>query len=527
MTADDLATMAAAFDLTDSDIEAAAEKIAGQVRRMATLWQSQRTPEPIATKYLRGMAARHHVELPAKDGFTQRLNRLGDPAWWRRALRKRLRTVEHQAIKRGAVHRHASPYVSGKALRRYEADRRRLTSLLASLEVLNVGTGEVIALDEVIAASQANPANRRMAMMARIKGIEARARSKEHEALFLTITAPSRMHARHHTGQANDGHDGSSPRQVQTYLHGVWRKAMRSMQRDGLTAYGMRTVEPHHDACPHWHVLLFAASGQSEAILRTLRAYALADSPDEKGADEHRFKVERIDPAKGSALAYIAKYVSKSIDGEGVGTDTESDTSGSDTARRVVAWARRWGIRQFQFFGLPPITPMRELYRHDGEGLGSAGLSEAHQACKANDHAAYLGACEAHAIGFDVRYIERPSTRYADELARAIKGLCASAADLSAPLELTTRTETWCIQPRQMRTEDGFCLPWTRFNNCAQSMESTTCKPSAKASPPGPADRGSTSTATAPPRPKTGLPSPTRPAERPRRTATTREGATC
>ncbi|WP_137736077.1 replication endonuclease, partial [Pseudaquabacterium pictum] len=476
MSPADLAALAAAVDLTDSDIEAAAEKIAGQVQRMAGLWKAQDTPEPVALKYLRAKARQHHVELPPSAGFTQRVNRMADPAWWRRALRKRLRTVEHHAIQQGAVHRRASPYVSEKALRRADADRRRLAALLASLEVLNTNTGEVIPLDDVIKGSQANPANRRAALMVRIKGIEARARTKGHEALFLTITAPSRMHARHHTGQANTEHDGSCPRQVQTYLHGVWRRAMRSLQRQGLAAYGLRTVEPHHDGCPHWHVLVFAPAEQTGDILQTLRACALADSPDEPGAAEHRFKVERIDPAKGSALAYVAKYVSKSIDGEGLDSDTESDTSGADTARRVVAWARRWGIRQFQFFGLPPITPMRELYRHSGEGLGSPALTEAHQACKANDHAAYLGACEAHGIDFGVRYVDRPSTRYADELARAIRGLNARAADLLAPLELTTRTETWCIQPRQVRADVAVCLPWTRFNNCAQSIESSTCE---------------------------------------------------
>ena len=78
---------------------------------------------------------------------------------WRRALRKRIRTVEHHAIRRGAVHRRVSPYVSAKALRRHESDRRRLAALLASLDVMNVGTGEVIPLDDVIAWSQANPAN--------------------------------------------------------------------------------------------------------------------------------------------------------------------------------------------------------------------------------------------------------------------------------------------------------------------------------------------------------------------------------
>ena len=476
MSHPDLSVLAAAFDLADSDIETAAEKIAGQVQRMAPLWKKQATPDAVALQYLTRKAKQHHVNLPDKAGFTQLLNRLSDPAWWRRALRKRLRVVEHHAILRGAVHKHASPYVSGKALKQCEADRRRLAAVLASLEVLNFGTGEVIALDEVIDRSQANPANRRMAMMVRIKGIEARSKTKGHAGLFLTITAPSRMHARHHTGQANEQHDGSSPRQVQAHLHGVWRRAMRALLRAGLTAYGMRAVEPHHDACPHWHVLPFAAPEQSDDILRTLRDHALADSPDEPGAAEHRFKVVKIDPAKGGAVAYVAKYVSKSIDGEGLGTDTESDTTGTDTARRVVAWARRWGIRQFQFFGLPPITPMRELYRHDGEGLGSAGLSAAHQACRANDHAAYLGAREAHGIGFAVRYDERPSTRYANELARAIRGLCASAADLSQPLELVTRTETWCIQQKPKQAADGaFCLPWTRFNNCAPSIESSTC----------------------------------------------------
>ena len=129
-------------------------------------------------------------------------------------MRKRLRVVEHHAILRGAVHRHASPYVSEKALRRFDIDRRRLAALMASLEVVNVGTGEVMPLDEVIAGSQANPANRRAAMMVRIKGIEAKARTKAHAGLFLTITAPSRMHVRHASGQRNDKHDGSNPRQV-------------------------------------------------------------------------------------------------------------------------------------------------------------------------------------------------------------------------------------------------------------------------------------------------------------------------
>jgi hypothetical protein len=199
-----------------------------------------------------------------------------------------------------------------------------------------------------------------------------------------------------------------------------------------------------------------------------LRAYAMADSPNEAGAAKRRFGVEAIDPSKGSAVGYVAKYVSKSIDGEGVDIDHESGRSGAEKARRTVAWSRLWTLRQFQFFGVPAITPTRELYRHDGQGLGSPALIEAHQATKANDYAAWLRACDLHGLSFRVQYRERRSTRYADEMSRAIQGLHALAVDLSGPRSIVTRDETWSIQACQ-KQRDGLAdrAPWTRFNNCA------------------------------------------------------------
>ena len=200
----------------------------------------------------------------------------------------------------------------------------------------------------------------------------------------------------------------------------------------------------------------------------------MADSPNEAGAAKRRFGVEAIDPSKGSAVGYVAKYVSKSIDGEGVDIDHESGRSGAEKARRTVAWSRLWTLRQFQFFGVPAITPTRELYRHDGQGLGSPALIEAHQATKANDYAAWLRACDLHGLSFRVQYRERRSTRYADEMSRAIQGLHALAVDLSGPRSIVTRDETWSIQACQ-KQRDGLAdrAPWTRFNNCATPKEST------------------------------------------------------
>ncbi len=473
----DLERLASAFDLSEADIADQAEKLAKRMRGALELWQATGQSDAQIELAIQRTLRRHYVALPHLATTAHALNRMTSPAWWRKALRKRLRMVEAHQIASGAVHKQASPYVSAKAMRRRQRDERRFAELIAALEAVNVNTGEALPLEEVIATSQANPAMRRMAMMARIKGIEGHAKGQEHAALFITITAPSRMHARHQSGQANDKHNGTGPRDAQAYLNRVWRKGLRAAAHQGLEPYGLRTVEPHHDACPHWHVLLFIAAEGQEQLVSTLQKYALQDSPNEPGASEHRFKVERIDPAKGSAAAYVAKYVAKGIDGFGVDDDNESGAPGHDAAARIVAWARIWGIRQFQFFGLPAITPTRELYRLGSDALPNQGLEAAHQASKAKDYAAYLGAIQAHGIGFRVQYEERASNRYAGEVSRVIRGLFARTSDMAKPLTITTRTETWRIQPRQGAAGSGAAepaFPWTRFNNCAPPDKSTT-----------------------------------------------------
>ena len=59
MIATDIAALSAVFDMTDSDIEAAAEKIAGQVQRMAPLWKKQATPDAVALQYLTQIGRAH------------------------------------------------------------------------------------------------------------------------------------------------------------------------------------------------------------------------------------------------------------------------------------------------------------------------------------------------------------------------------------------------------------------------------------------------------------------------------------
>ncbi|EKK2105829.1 replication endonuclease, partial [Salmonella enterica] len=144
----------------------------------------------------------------------------------------------------------------------------------------------------------------------------------------------------------------------------VWNRATAKLKREDLRPYGFRVAEPHHDGTPHWHALLFMPQEQVKATVAILRAYFIAEDRDELGRNTGaRFKSKKMDPRKGSATAYIAKYISKNIDGHALAgeLDDESGKPLNETAKYAMAWASLHRIRQFQPIGQPPISVYREL----------------------------------------------------------------------------------------------------------------------------------------------------------------------
>lgn len=308
------------------------------------------------------------VEPPAGRNVTRSgaCARMDDPQWWRRQLRRTwTRRAENVMREIGIVRKGRQPYASDDAVIARAGMKAKAKKFLETHEAVNEA-GEQIPLFELAAHSLANPALRRGEFMCRVRGFEEVAREAGHVAQFWTLTAPSAFHAHLSTGIKNPNFSRAIVRDAQAWLCKQWARVRAKLRRLSILLYGFRIAEPHHDATPHWHMLIFARAGDAATIEFVIREYWLSEFAHERGAHEYRCKCEAIDWAKGSAVGYIAKYVAKNIDGAGdigAAVDEETGCAVIDGIKRVDAWASLHGIRQFQQIGGPPVGLWRELRR--------------------------------------------------------------------------------------------------------------------------------------------------------------------
>lgn len=302
--------------------------------------------------------------------------RLQDWKFWKRHLRKlEDHKRESSAINNGLVKKYISAEMNKIQLNRAEAN----IQMMKSLNIVNCDTGGSFTVFDAWEKSLSNPRNRRSEMMVRIKGIEQVAIETGMDAVFLTLTCPSKYHP------SSAKYQGFSPKQAQEYLCGVWARYQAVLAKAEVKLAGLRVAEPHKDGCPHWHILAFVNKSDKELVVTKFKDYALKEDGEEKGADGHRATVEYIDYSRGTAVGYVAKYVSKNIDGHGLSEEEKGQAQG------VTNWAKTWGINQFNFFGCPSIQPWREFRRLSLEELLDNDQKELlKRACHNNDFADYI-----------------------------------------------------------------------------------------------------------------------------------------
>jgi hypothetical protein len=389
------------------------------------------------------LLSRYGMKLPDVDalGMMGFLKRLADPAWWRKQARTFQRQeVEKLAILLRRVCKGREIYCSDETVRRRSAQRHRNRKYLEATEAENE-EGQRYTLAELADLSNSNPRIKRGELMLRIRGFDEVAQLLGHVREFWTMTTPSRFHRWTTVGnipRENKKWQGATPRDAQDWLTACWSRIRAALARHGVRLYGFRVVEAHHDGTPHWHAALFylplwnvrakyshwpriptkpekdngngktgwefspcelgrKASPRVRAIVRNyllqeerepLRKSAAAGCWDDvrklraplRDAVAHRCDFKDIDPAKGDAAGYLAKYITKAIDAADAGDLVQMDLYGydmQDSTRRVEAWAAAWNVRQFQPIGGPSVSTWRELRRATSGDITQADLFDA------------------------------------------------------------------------------------------------------------------------------------------------------
>ncbi|UBO74869.1 replication endonuclease [Aeromonas rivuli] len=462
------------------------------------------------------------------------LVRLLDESWWLRKINRAWAVYcELIAILTGQVRKGVSPYASAHAVREFTQRKAAQRAWMESMSAVNEELGQEIDLATAVNASVANPKIRRHELMVRMRGFEDMAQEQGKLCLFLTLTAPSSYHAwrvgkqdKSKTYQ-NEAFNNATPTVTNRLLCKQWARVRAALAREGIRPFGFRVVEPHHDGTPHWHCLLFIDPAH-ERILLTQLAYhftavdrAELKLPNGEQLDELARTAKRnkgedvfdllditdkdtikalnprvnwkvIDPTKGSATGYIAKYIAKNIDGHAVGMDYEAEAPVDHTTIAVAAWASCWRIRQFQQIGGPAVSVWRELRRLGDEVIEWDCVLELarHAARNARwgDFINAMGGIDAprkeHLIRLSKR-LDEAANKYGEDVIKLL-GLITDVGTTAV-----TRTEGWQIvrkgaavsglgeqrehavgERSELPLSSGSCAPWSSFNNCTEGSKS-------------------------------------------------------
>jgi hypothetical protein len=336
-----------------------ADVLAMEQRHFMAFWESEESTITVETQQL-------------KTRINGLILRVQDAKFWaRRFTRAAVRSYEAKELRWGYIG-NLGAYLSNRTLERMIHRTQRSAAAIAEACAISP-EGEVLELQKIIDASISNPKNRRLELVVRMKGVAEYAQRQGMIGYAVTLTAPSKYHRMKTLDDGrlvkNDKWEEfgePTPKDTAAYLGELWAQTRAQLKKSKIDLAGLRTCEPHKDGTPHWHMVIFFKAKDVRTVLKTIKKKFLEVDGQERGAKKHRVQLKRIKTSKEkdltyAAVAYAIGYISKNLDGAGLATDTEAGIDAVNGAQRATAWARVWGIRQFQTFGAPSITVYREL----------------------------------------------------------------------------------------------------------------------------------------------------------------------
>ncbi|WP_198118968.1 replication endonuclease [Massilia rhizosphaerae] len=446
---------------------------------LAELQYSSHTEKVNASKRLLG------CDIPG-DTFASQFSRCCSAAFWRRALSTRVARAKEQAFLRlGMLGTKLEKYVSDSSIDARELQLRKQQKWMSDTYLVPAKSDDApeprpdhkkIPLIDVVQEPKARFAK----LYSFVKAMELLAEESKLNSAMLTITLESEWHP-------NPSHgikkwNGKSPREAHQSFCKRWQAIVRDLHRRNIRLSGLRVVEPHGDACPHYHVwLLYRPEHEAKIMLAIMqyfphrlkvatalrsadgkiiheqsiyksREHLVARSPEVcsiKARAQVVFSKINSDISKGAS--YATKYLMMTLPvnfkkGE-INSDVKDNKNKSSkglSLARVDSYRSVWGMSRGQLFGVakcltvwdhlrkmvcaPKNSKVRDLWAKArggvddgriGKGAGKRGDAFAFLKALGGLDAARNGKQNAKRLAL-TRLVEQSTNRHGDRIEKTV-----------------------------------------------------------------------------------------------------------
>ncbi|MGK9453257.1 replication endonuclease [Acidithiobacillus caldus] len=350
------------------------------------------------------------------------LGRLTDEVWWKRRLLKKVRRLQEYAAQLfGLVQRGRSEYVSEKTLEDHQSNLEAAERWIKDTRLWKYDPHQ----DVYIQLPMQDLVNARQKgwlaeQHARVNGVSRTAQALGLDPYLVTITLASRWHP------ASPKYEEHTTEEAARWQQKQWARLRAAAKEAGLQMLGVKVPEPHHDGCPHWHLVVWT-DDYPRAEKLFAEYFLEADNSHEPGAAEHRVTWEKARSTEG-AIGYALKYVLKYVNPQTGPVSRERLAVGS--------WRSLYHLRKLDWFACNVVQPKVSTWREARRVTNApAGMQAAVDAAEAGDWHAFTQACQSNPL-----YVrtERVPTKYEGEYRDRTVGLRDALGNM-----VITKGEPW------------------------------------------------------------------------------------